>query len=176
MITRQVLYLLVFNRFCTPEYLQDSRMVGVNETFSILSSTVTGQINNWLGKITNAFTLGFNIRTDGTGAAASQEYEAQFEIQPVRGLLINGNFGYRYNDISNQPIFGNLDIEYMLTRDGKLRAKAYTHTVDKYSLRQANTVQGLGLVFKHDFNWPARKSKQNTDTISVPADSIMATR
>ena len=176
MITRQVLYLLVFNRFYTPEYLQDSRMVGVNETFSILSSTVTGQINNWLGKITNAFTLGFNIRTDGTGAAASQEYEAQFEIQPVRGLLINGNFGYRYNDISNQPIFGNLDIEYMLTRDGKLRAKAYTHTVDKYSLRQANTVQGLGLVFKHDFNWPARKSKQNTDTISVPADSIMATR
>nr|MBR6146582.1 translocation/assembly module TamB domain-containing protein [Paludibacteraceae bacterium] len=161
MVTRQVLYLLVFNRFYTPEYLQDSRRVGVNETFSILSSTVTGQINNWLGKITNAFTLGFNIRTDGEGAAASQEYEAQFEIQPLRGLLINGNFGYRYNDISNQPIFGNLDIEYMLTRDGKLRAKAYTHTVDKYSLRTANTVQGVGLVFKHDFNWPTRQPKDS---------------
>ena len=159
MITRQVLYLLVFNRFYTPEYLQDNKMVGVNETFSILSSTVTGQINNWLGKITNAFTLGFNIRTDGTGADASQEYEAQFEIQPIKGLLINGNFGYRYNDIYNQPIFGNLDVEYMLTRDGKLRAKAYTHTVDKYSLRQANTVQGLGLVFKHDFNWPTSQKK-----------------
>ena len=162
MVTRQVLYLLVFNRFYTPEYLQDSRRVGLNETFSILSSTVTGQINNWLGKITNAFTLGFNIRTDGDGAAASQEYEAQFEIKPVRGLLINGNFGYRYNDISNQPIFGNLDIEYMLTRDGKLRAKAYTHTVDKYSLRTANTVQGVGLVFKHDFNWPTPQKKDTT--------------
>ncbi|MBP5290909.1 MAG: translocation/assembly module TamB [Paludibacteraceae bacterium] len=164
MVTRQVLYLLVFNRFYTPEYLQNTSMVGVNETFSILSSTVTGQINNWLGKITNAFTLGFNIRTDGTGAAASQEYEAQFEIQPVRGLLINGNFGYRYNDISNHPIFGNLDVEYMLTRDGKLRAKAYTHTVDKYSLRQANTVQGLGLVFKHDFNWPKPQKKDTAET------------
>jgi hypothetical protein len=115
-----------------------------------------------LGKITNAFTLGFKIRTDGDGAAASQEYEAQFEIKPVRGLLINGNFGYRYNDISNQPIFGNLDIEYMLTRDGKLRAKAYTHTVDKYSLRTANTVQGVGLVFKHDFNWPTPQKKDTT--------------
>ena len=171
MITRQVLYLLVFNRFYTPEYLQDSRRVGVNETFSILSSTVTGQINNWLGKITNAFTLGFNIRTDGEGAAASQEYEAQFEIQPIRGLLINGNFGYRYNDIANQPIFGNLDIEYMLTRDGKLRAKAYTHTVDKYSLRTANTVQGVGLVFKHDFNWPTHSRPDSTSTTpsAVPA-------
>ena len=173
MITRQVLYLLVFNRFYTPEYLQNSNMVGVNETFSILSSTVTGQINNWLGKITNAFTLGFNIRTDGSGTEASQEYEAQFEIQPVRGLLINGNFGYRYNDIYNQPFFGNLDVEYMLTRDGQLRAKAYTHTVDKYSLRQANTVQGLGLVFKHDFNWPTPQKKDTlpkTDSITNPVN------
>ncbi len=163
MITRQVLYLLVFGRFYTPEYLQNSNLVGVNETFSIISSTLTGQINNWLGKITNAFTLGFNIRSDGSGSDASQEYEAQFEIHPVRGLLINGNFGYRYNDISNHPIFGNLDVEYMLTRDGKLRAKAYTHTVDKYSLRQANTVQGLGLVFKHDFNWPSQQRKDSTN-------------
>ena len=159
MITRQVLYLLVFNRFYTPEYLQNTRNVGLNETFSLLSSTVTGQINNWLGKVTNMFTLGFNIRTDGEGAAASQEYEAQFEIQPVRGLLINGNFGYRYNDIANQPIFGNLDVEYMLTRDGKLRAKAFTHTVDKYSLRKANTVQGVGLIYKHDFNWPTKQKE-----------------
>ncbi len=186
MITRQVLYLLVFNRFYTPEYLQNSKMVGLNETFSILSSTVTGQINNWLGKITNAFTLGFNVRTDGSGATASQEYEAQFEIQPVRGLLINGNFGYRYNDIANQPIFGNLDVEYMLTRDGKLRAKAFTHTVDKYSLRQANTVQGLGLVYKHDFNWPSKKKQsvpseekqsapsqaQSQDSVVVYADTL----
>ena len=158
MLTRQVLYLLVFNRFYTPDYLQNRKNIGLTETFSVLSSTVTGQINNWLGKITNMFTLGFNIRADGFDSESSQEYEAQFEIQPVRGLLINGNFGYRYNDISNHPIFGNLDVEYMLTRDGKLRAKAYTHTVDKYSLRQANTIQGLGLVFKHDFNWPSSRT------------------
>jgi hypothetical protein len=64
--------------------------------------------------------------------------------------------------LSNRPFFGDLDIEYLLTQNGKLRAKAYTHTVDKYSLRQANTVQGVGLVFKHDFDW---KSKKKKDTI-----------
>jgi hypothetical protein len=104
--------------------------------------------------------MGFNFRTDGEGETASQEYEANFQIQPIRQLVINGNFGYRYNDLSNRPFFGDLDIEYLLTQNGKLRAKAYTHTVDKYSLRQANTVQGLGLVFKHDFNWK-RKDKNN---------------
>ena len=75
-------------------------------------------------------------------------------------MSINGNFGYRYNDLSNRPFFGDVDIEYQLTKDGKLRAKAYTHTVDKYSLKQANTVQGLGLVFRHDFNFGDTKRKR----------------
>jgi hypothetical protein len=102
--------------------------------------------------------MGFNFRTDGEGETASQEYEANFQIHPINQLVINGNFGYRYNDLSNRPFFGDLDIEYLLTPNGKFRAKAYTHTVDKYSLRQANTVQGLGFVFKHDFD-VSNKSK-----------------
>lgn len=158
MLMRQVLYLLVFNRFYTADYLQNTQQnVGLNETYSLLSSTITNQVNIWLSKLTDVFTMGFNFRTDGEGETASQEYEANFQIQPIRQLVINGNFGYRYNDLSNRPFFGDLDIEYLLTPNGKLRAKAYTHTVDKYSLRQANTVQGLGLVFKHDFNWKTKE-------------------
>ena len=110
MLMRQVLYLLIFNRFYTPDYLRAETNTGVNETYSLISSTVTGQINSWLSKLTDKFSVGFNIRSDGNPVNAAQEYEAQFEINPVRGLIINGNFGYRYNDISNQPIFGNLDI------------------------------------------------------------------
>lgn len=167
MLMRQIIYLLVFNRFYTPEYLQNTKNVGVNETYSLLSSTITGQINSWISKLTDNFSMGFNIRTDGEGETASQEYEANFQIHPINQLLINGNFGYRYNDLSNRPFFGDLDIEYLLTENGKLRAKAYTHTVDKYSLKQANTVQGVGFVFKHDFNWPThhRKDSIANDTI-----------
>ena len=171
MLMRQVIYLLVFNRFYTPDYLQNTKNVGLNETYSLLSSTITGQINAWLSKLTDVFTMGFNIRTDGEGATASQEYEANFQLHPINQLLINGNFGYRYNDLSNRPFFGDLDVEYMLTENGKLRAKAYTHTVDKYSLRQANTVQGVGFVFKHDFNWKPRHKKDTTQT-ATPRDSI----
>ena len=158
MLMRQIIYLLVFNRFYTPDYLQNTQNVGLNETYSLLSSTVTGQINSWLNKLTDIFTMGFNFRTDGEGETASQEYEANFQIHPINQLVINGNFGYRYNDLSNRPFFGDLDIEYLLTPNGKFRAKAYTHTVDKYSLRQANTVQGVGFVFKHDFD-VSNKSK-----------------
>lgn len=160
MLMRQVIYLLVFGRFFTPEYMSNSQFATLNDTYSLLSSTITGQINAWLSRLTNVFSMGVNIRTDGEGADASQEYEAQFQLQPVDRLVINGNVGYRYNDLSNQPFFGDLDVEVMLTEDGKLRLKGYTHTVDKYSLRQANTIQGVGFVWKHDFNWPTKDDLQ----------------
>ncbi|MBQ9522470.1 MAG: translocation/assembly module TamB domain-containing protein [Paludibacteraceae bacterium] len=157
MLMRQVVYLLVFGKFFTPEYLKSNNYTGLNETYSLLSSTITGQINSWLGKLTNVFSMGINIRSDGTGSESSQEYEAQFQLQPIDRLIINGNVGYRYNDITNRPIFGDLDVEYIITPNGKFRVKAYTHTVDKYSLRQANTQQGVGFIFKHDFNWKKDK-------------------
>ena len=166
MLMRQVIYLLVFNRFYTPDYLQNTQNIGLNETYSLLSSTVTGQINAWLSKLTDIFTMGFNFRTDGEGETASQEYGANFEIHPISQLVINGNFGYRYNDLSNRPFFGDIDLEYLITSNGKFRLKAYTHTVDKYSLRQANTVQGVGFIFKHDFNW-----KTANNTIYLQKDS-----
>ena len=157
MMMRQVIYLLVFGRFFTPEYMSNAQYATLNSTYSLLSSTVTGQINAWLSKLTNMLTLGVAIRTDGEGASASQEYEAQFQLQPVDRLIINGNVGYRYNDVSNQPFFGDLDVEVLLTEDGQWRVKGYTHTVDKYSLRQATTIQGVGFMWKKDFNWPTKE-------------------
>ncbi len=153
MLMRQVIYLLVFSRFYTPEYMATTTAVGTNEMYSLVSSTITGQINNWLGKLSNVFSMGFNVRKDGQGADAAYEAEAKFQLQPVDRLVINGDIGYRYNDITNRPFFGDVDVEYMLTKNGKFRIKGYTHMVDKYSLRQASTIQGVGFVFKHDFNW-----------------------
>lgn len=163
MLMRQVIYLLVFGRFFTPDYMSNAQYATLNSTYSLLSSTVTSQINTWLSKLTNMLTLGVAIRTEGEGAAASQEYEAQFQLQPVDRLIINGNFGYRYNDISNQPFFGDLDVEVLLTEDGQWRLKGYTHTVDKYSIRQASTIQGFGFMWKKDFNWPSTKRRDKRE-------------
>ena len=161
MLMRQVVYLLAFGRFFPPESMKyNSQSTTLNSTYSLLSSTVTSQINAWLSKLTNMLTLGVAIRADGEGADATQEYEAQFQLQPIDRLIINGNFGYRYNDISNQPFFGDLDVEVLLTPDGQWRLKGYTHTVDKYSLRQAAMIQGVGFMWKKDFNWPSVKKKE----------------
>jgi len=178
MLMRQVIYLLVFNRFFTPEYLRkDATSTGLNETYSFLSSTVTGQINSWLSKLTDIFSMGIAIRADvESGNAKNNEYEANFQINPVKRLTINGNFGYRSDDLSNRPFFGDLDIEYQLTPDGKLRAKAYTHTVDKYSLKQANTVQGIGFIIRHDFNWGDARRKRQAKQAAQAAQAEPSTK
>jgi hypothetical protein len=78
--------------------------------------------------------------------------------------------------LSNRPFFGDVDVEYELTEDGKLRIKGFTHTVDKYSLKQANTVQGFGLIYRHDFNWgdaqrkaAARKKNKKARSSTPPS-------
>ena len=174
MLMRQVIYLLVFGRFFTPDYMSLAQYATLNSTYSLLSSTVTGQINSWLSKLTTMLTLGVAIRTEGEGAGASQEYEAQIQLQPADRLVINGNVGYRYNDISNQPFFGDLDVEVLLTQDGQLRLKGYTHTVDKYSLRQASTIQGFGFLWKKDFNWPEIKRKAK-ESVPEPEQPVQPT-
>lgn len=153
MMNRQIIYLLVFNKFYTPEYLQaNTAAVGTGDAYSLLSSTVTNQINSWISKLTQDFSFGFNVRSDGEGEEATQEYETEFLYQPNNRLVVNGKFGYRDDDVSSNKFIGDMDIEYLLNPSGNLRAKAYTHTVDKYSLKTAQTQQGLGLVYQEDFN------------------------
>lgn len=153
MMNRQILYLLIFNKFYTPEYIRASNTsVSQNEAYSLLSSTVTGQINNWISKLTSDFSFGFNVRSYGEGETATQEYETEILYQPNNRLIVNGNFGYRNDNIATNKFIGDVDVEYVLTQNGKLRLKAYTHTVDKYSLKTAQTMQGVGLIYKEEFN------------------------
>ncbi len=153
MMNRQIIYLLVFGKFYTPEYLQsNTAAVGTGEAYSLLSYTVTNQINSWISKLTQDFSFGINVRSSGEGEDASQEYETEFLYQPNNRLVVNGKFGYRDDDVSSTKFIGDMDVEYLLNSSGNLRAKAYTHTVDKYSLKTAQTQQGLGLVYQEDFN------------------------
>ena len=70
-------------------------------------------------------------------------------------LIFNGNFGYRDNtsNTRNSNFIGDFDLEYLLNRKGSIRLKAYNHFNDQnYYVRNAMTTQGVGVVFKHDFD------------------------
>ncbi len=74
---------------------------------------------------------------------------------------------------------GDFDIEYLLSRNGNLRLKAYNHFNDQnYYLRQALTTQGLGVVYRRDFDNPfsflRRKKKNAADSVKNVIESVNA--
>ena len=118
--------------------------------------------------MSNTFQLGANIRSTGVGTQAAQEYEAEISYQPNNRLLVNGNLGYRNDDLAKNKIIGDVDVEYILTENGKLRLKAYNHTVDRYTLRSAPFIQGVGLMYKETFNTWDELIKHYWRVISKP--------
>jgi len=160
MMNRQILYLLVFNKFYTPEYLQNTSTTATNsivpnEAISFAFSTASAQLNNWISRASDNFSVGFDYKASDKVSNESQ-ISAQLLYQPNSRLMINGNFGYSNENANastnNNKFIGDVDVEYILTESGKLRLKAYNHTVDRYRLTTAKTTQGVGLLYKENFD------------------------
>ena len=151
MMNRQILYLLLFHKFFTPDYMRTTAAVGLNEGLSFATATFSAQVNNWIQSTlnTNVFSIGVDWQKTN---AESDEVKAQILIQPNNRLVINGNIGYRNDNISENKFIGDFDLEYKLVESGKLRFTAYNHTIDRAQLREAKTTQGVGLIYREDFN------------------------
>lgn len=176
MMNRQIIYLLALNRFYTPEYMGASN--SNNELASFASTTLSSHLTNILGQLSNNWNFAPSIRTD---AGDFSDMEVDFALSSSllnNRLLLNGNFGYRDRSTSSTTFIGDFDLEYLLNKRGSLRLKAYNHYNDQnYYLKSALTTQGVGVVYKHDFNkWfnflRRKKKKKSSIETQLHTDSI----
>lgn len=153
MLSRQIIYLLALNKFYTPEYMSTSGNGG--ELASVASSTISSQLSNIMGQLTDKVTLSPSFRSD-KGDFSDMEVDLSLSSRLLNNrLLINGNFGYRDRSTSMTTFVGDFDIEYLLNRNGGLRLKAYNHFNDQnYYLKSSLTTQGLGIIYRRDFDNP----------------------
>ena len=123
-----------------------------NELVSVASSTLSSQLSNMLGQISDKWNIGTNIRSD-KGDFSDVEFELALSSQLLNNRLIfNGNFGYRDDAVNSNTFIGDFDLEYLLSKSGNLRLKAYNHYNDKnYYIKSALTTQGVGIMYKRDF-------------------------
>lgn len=173
MMSRQIIYLLALNRFYTPDYMASTTKG--NEIFSVAASTITSQISNMLGKLSDKWSIAPNLRSD-RGDFSDVEVDVALSSRLLNNrLLLNGNFGYRDKSLNTNQFIGDFDIEYLLTPTGIWRLKAYNRYNDQnYYLRQAATTQGIGIMFKREFDSIAdifRSRKHTTQPDSIPVDS-----
>ena len=152
LMNRQIIALLILGKFIPPENLQSSNIFTQNELYSVVSSTLSAQLNNWASQMFDNWGFGVNFRTTGEGDTRTNEYEFNFVYSPTSRISINGNLGYRDDALSSTPFISDFDFEYKLTESGKLRAKAYTHTNDYREFKKGLTTQGIGLIYSENFN------------------------
>ncbi len=158
-INQQVLYLLAIGRFMNQSNnsstAQSQRQSQTSLAMqSILSGTVSQQLSNVLEAVIDnkQWNLGANISTGDEGFN-NAEYEGLVSGRLLNNrLLINGQFGYRDNQNATSTFIGDFDIQYLLVPSGNIAVRVYNQTNDKYFTKNSLNTQGVGLIFKKDFN------------------------
>ncbi len=147
----QILYLLGIGKFYASESVEGAQ--NSNMMSNVLSSTLSGQLNNVLTNIINSndWSFGTNLST-GERGWSEMEFETMLSGQLLNNRLrINGNFGYRENPLANTNFVGDFEAEWLVTRNGDIRLRAYNETNDRYYTRTNLTTQGIGIVLNKDF-------------------------
>lgn len=151
----QVIYLLGVGRFYSNSAKYNgNENQGTMAVNSILSSTLASQFNQLLSNAvgnTN-WNFGANLKTgqlgwhdmDVSGLISGRMFNNR--------LLFNGNIGYRSTYYSQRNFIGDVDVQYLLTRNGSVAIKAYNKTNDRYFVQSSLTTQGIGIQLQKDFN------------------------
>lgn len=183
MMNRQILYLLALNRFYTPDYMAGATRG--NEFVSVASSTLSSQLGNILGQISDNWNIAPALRSS-RGDFSDVEVDVALSSRLLNNrLLFNGNLGYRDKSLNSNQFVGDFELEYLLNRSGNFRLKAYNRYNDQnYYLRSALTTQGVGIILRKDFDSltsflrPLFRRRKSTVTIplapSTTSDTIPA--
>lgn len=154
-LNRQVLSLLILNKFYTPDNAQvgqnsqprSSNNAALVTTTEVLSS----QLSSWLSQISNDFDVGVAYRPGDE--ITSEEIEVALSTQIFNNrVILNGNLGYGRNQMAASNIIGDFDVEVKLNNRGTVRAKAYTHSNNDLVYETSPTTQGVGLSFREEFD------------------------
>ena len=148
----QILYLLSIGKFYPQENTNTTQ--SSNMMTSVLSSTLSGQLNNILSQAinNNNWNFGTNIST-GQNGWTDVELEGMLSGRLLNNrLIINGNFGYRDNPLANTNFVGDFEAQWLLTKSGNIRLKAYNETNDRYYTKTNLTTQGIGIILQKDFD------------------------
>ena len=158
-MNQQVLYLLGIGRFYTQtknnQTSEDASQQSQTSLAmqSLLSGTISQQINNVLSSFVNSsnWNFGANISTGNEGFN-NAEYEGILSGRLLNNrLLFNGQFGYRDNTNATQSFIGDFDLRYLIFPNGNLSIHVYNQTNDRYFTRNSLNTQGVGLIMKKDF-------------------------
>ena len=181
-VTTQAIALLLVGRFLPSNTTVFSGAsfsagdFGKTTAFELISNQISNYLTDAISKLITATELNFAFNQyNNTGIddePGGQTTEIQVDITTAVAnnriiLKVGGNFEI-YDDKSarDNTIAGDFEVEGLLTKDGRLRGKAYHRTADYDIFNQNRSKTGVGLSYQKDFDkigevFKPDKQKQN---------------
>ena len=150
-MTEQTIYLMIMNQF-KPVIASSSGTVDMSATSM---SIVTNQINSMLSQISSNVNVNMNYKP--ATSTTQQEFDVGISTQLFDDrLLIDGTFGMNSytNSATKQgsTIVGDINLEYILTKNRRWRAHVFNRTNTLNILNNnAPYTQGVGIKYQRDF-------------------------
>ncbi len=138
-----------------------------NAAGTTVSELLSNQLSNWLSQINNDLDIGINYRSDTR--EKSDEVELMLGTQLFNDrLTVNGSVDVATNATAkaSSNIVGEFDMDYKLTKNGRLRVKTYNHINNDLLNENSPYTQGLGFTYREEFNTLGQLLKRYWRSIS----------
>ena len=184
-MNRQVFSLLILNSFVRPYQLANEGAAN-NSALNVVGSNSTemlsNQLSNMLSKLSKDVDVGVKYRPGDE--ISKKEMELVLSTQLFNDKLsVDGNVGNNANSQSTNTtnIVGEVNIEYKLTDDGKVKIKTFNRANDNTQLNVSSSAytQGVGIfyreefdTFKELFNHYFHRRKKEEEQESIPEKII----
>lgn len=151
-LTQQAFSLLALNSFYADDLGLDAQVGGglANTTIDVFAN----QVNNFLSRYVKVVDIAINYTGEGVTGASQEEFEVAVSQRLFEDRVsINGVVGVPLGANQNQ-LAGDVEVEVMLTEDGRVRAKAFNRSYQNNLLIEQTGLysQGVGLFYRTDFN------------------------
>jgi len=153
LMTQQMISLLVLGSF---SYATSEAGAIGSSSLNLLSN----QLSNWLSQISKDFDVGLHYKPGDQ--ISNEELEVALSTQLFNDrITIDGNFGVTGSRVPSQNasnLVGDIDVNFILTKDGRLRLKAFNHsnTNSWYNTNAFENIapytQGVGVTYKQEFD------------------------
>ena len=155
-LMRQFISLLVINNFISSSEFGAAPVGGTSTGVAgvTASELLSNQLSNWLSQISNDFDIGVNYRPGD--AISSDEVEVALSTQLLNDRIIfSGNLDVLSEEVTTpggeaSNIVGDFNLEFRVTE--KVSLKAFNRVNDDRVVRPSLYTQGVGLIYRSEFN------------------------
>ncbi len=155
-LSKQFLSLLILNSFYpNPVYNQQPTFGGASVLGVTTTEVLSNQLSSWLSQISNDFDVGFSYHPGDE--VTSEQVEVALSTQLLNDRVsINGNIDFNTQNgtttSNTSNIVGDFQVEVKITKNGKLRVKAFTRANDNYLYETAPYTNGIGIFYREEFS------------------------